>query len=111
MRLADYRLTFAETEPDDKFGGRFSFPEKLEGGETIVSWVVLLESVVLVQDIQAMVVLILPTFVSNAILANSMANSGVSTILSLRTLEHLFELNNALTYRSQKLTRGLPGAM
>ena len=48
-------------------------------------------------DAQAMVVLILPTFVKRAILANSMANSGVSTILSLSTFEHLLELNRALT--------------
>ena len=47
--------------------------------------------------LHAMVVLIRPTFVSKAILANSMANSGVSTILSFKTLEHLLELKSAFT--------------
>lgn len=46
---------------------------------------------------QAMVVLMRPTLVRRAIFANSMANSGVSTIFSLRTFEHLFELKRELT--------------
>lgn len=45
----------------------------------------------------AMVVLMRPTLVKSAIFANSMAKAGVSTILSLRTLEHLGELYSALT--------------
>lgn len=40
----------------------------------------------------AMVVLMRPTLVKRAIFANSIAKAGVSTILSLRTLEHLGEL-------------------
>lgn len=43
-------------------------------------------------DIQAMVVFILPTFVSREIFANSTAKAGVSSILSLMTFEHLAEL-------------------
>lgn len=49
-------------------------------------------------------VLIRPTFVRRDIFASSMANAGVSTILSLRTLEHLLELYRAETYRSEKGT-------
>jgi hypothetical protein len=54
------------------------------------------------EHVHAMVVFILPTFVSSDILANSTANIGVSTILSFKTLEHLLDLYNAFTYRSQK---------
>ena len=46
---------------------------------------------------QAMVVLILPTLVRRDIFANSIANAGVATILSLRTFEHFGELYSALT--------------
>lgn len=48
-------------------------------------------------DAQAIVVLIRPTLVNREILANSIANWGVSIIFSFRTFEHLVELNKALT--------------
>jgi len=51
-------------------------------------------------DLQAIVVLIRPTFVRSDILASSTPKAGVSTIFSLRTFEHLFELYSALTYNS-----------
>jgi hypothetical protein len=44
-----------------------------------------------------MVVFMRPTFVNSEILANSMANAGVSCILSRMTFEHLDELYSALT--------------
>jgi len=49
-----------------------------------------------VLDLHAMVVLIRPTLVRRESLANSTLNAGVSCILSLRTLEHLPELYNAV---------------
>lgn len=45
----------------------------------------------------AIVVLILPTFVSKDIFANSIANAGVSVILSRMIFEHFVELYSALT--------------
>lgn len=46
-----------------------------------------------------------PTLVRRDILANSMANAGVSTILSFKTFEHLLELYKAVIYRSRNVTR------
>lgn len=62
-------------------------------------------------DSQAMVVLILPTFVSSEILPSSVAKAGVSNILSLSTLEHFGELYRVEMYSSPNviLLSELPG--
>lgn len=54
--------------------------------------------------LQAIVVLIRPTFVRRAILANSILKAGVSTIFSFKTLEHLLEVYKADTYKSPNVT-------
>lgn len=104
MRLAHCRRFFEEKEQDDKsavpssFRGKLKYllKEKFNNLET---------------GLQAIVVLIRPTFVKSEIFASSMAKAGVSTILSLSTFEHLLELNKADTYNSRKVvfSRFLPG--
>lgn len=54
--------------------------------------------------LQAMVVLMRPTFVKRAILANSIPKAGVSAMRSFNTLEHLLELYTVLIYRSPNVT-------
>ena len=53
--------------------------------------------------VHAIVVFILPTFARSDIFASSVANAGVSRILSFSTFEHFAEKLRALMYSSLKV--------